>query len=77
VNTDGITPNPDPTAPLLSIPLGDLVMTQTSVPEIPPNAMMLIGFAGLAFAGRRRLKRTAEAALQAGTCAARRGRMPA
>jgi hypothetical protein len=58
VNTDGITPNSDPTAPLLSITLGGLVMTQpaTSVPEIPPTAMMLIGFAGLAFAGRRREK---------------------
>jgi hypothetical protein len=62
VNTDGITPNSDPTAPLLSITLGGLVMTQpaTSVPEIPPTAMMLIGFAGLAFAGYR-ARRTAVA----------------
>jgi hypothetical protein len=57
VNTDGITPNPDPTAPLLSIPLGDLVLTQpASVPEIPPTAMMLLGFAGLAYAGYRRAR---------------------
>ena len=79
VSPHGSSPNSDLTAPLLSTTLGDLVMMKpaTSVPEIPPNAMMLIGFAGLAFAGRRRLKRTAEAALQAATCAARRGRMPA
>jgi hypothetical protein len=53
VNTNGTTPNSDPTAPLLSTTLGDLVMTQpaTSVPEIPPTAMMLLGFAGLGFAG--------------------------
>jgi hypothetical protein len=72
VNTNGITPNSDPTAPLLSTTLGDLAMTRpaTSVPEIPPTAMMLIGFAGLAFAGRRRLKRAGEAALQACSCAA-------
>jgi hypothetical protein len=55
VKTNGITPNSDPTAPLLSTTLGDLVMTQpaTSVPEIPPTAMMLLGFAGLGFAGYR------------------------
>jgi hypothetical protein len=55
VNTNGITPNSDPTAPLPSTALGDLVMTQpaTSVPEIPPTAMMLIGFAGLGYAGYR------------------------
>ena len=58
VNTNGITPISDPTAPLLSTTLGDLVMTQPapSVPEIPPNAMMLLGFAGLAYAGYRRAR---------------------
>ena len=69
VNTNGITPISDPTAPLLSIPLGDLVMTQPapSVPEIPAPAMLLIGFGGLALVGWRRLRGSGGAGSAFGT----------
>ena len=50
------SPNFNPTAyPLIGGTLGDLGVPATSIPEIPPTAMLLIGFAGLALAGRRRL----------------------
>jgi hypothetical protein len=48
------------TAPLFGATLGDLSVTPaTSIPEIPPTAMLLIGFAGLALVGRRPLWRSA------------------
>jgi hypothetical protein len=54
VNPNG-SPNFDPTAdPLFSASFGDPSVTQQgpSVPEIPPQATLLIGFAGLALVGR-------------------------
>ena len=57
VNPNG-SPDFDPTAdPLFSASFGDPSVTQQgpSIPEIPPQAMLLIGFAGLALVGRRRL----------------------
>ena len=51
-------PPPDPTgnSPLANI---DRALPAPSVPEIPPPAMLLIGFAGLALLGSRRLRRSA------------------
>jgi len=56
VNPNG-SPNFDPTAdPLFSASFGDPSLKQgLSVPEIPPQSMLLTGFAGLALVGRRRL----------------------
>ena len=61
VSPNGSSPNSDPTAPLFGTMLSDSIGTQpaTSVPEILPTAMLLIGFAGLALVGRRRLWRVA------------------
>jgi hypothetical protein len=56
VNLNG-SPNFDPTAdPLFSASFWDPSLTQQgpSVPEIPLQAMLLIGFAGLALVGKRR-----------------------
>ena len=58
VNLNG-GPNSDPTADPLFSPTADPLFsysaeTQPSIPEIPPTAMLLIGFAGLALLGSRR-----------------------
>jgi hypothetical protein len=51
VNLNGLTADP-----LFGGTLGDLSVTPaTSIPEIPPTAMLLIGFAGLALVGWRPL----------------------
>jgi hypothetical protein len=51
-------PPPDPTGGGSIANIGD-PQPATSVPEIPPPAMLLIGFAGLALIGRRRPWRSA------------------
>jgi hypothetical protein len=54
--SDFVNLNGPTTDPLFGGTLGDLGVTPaTSIPEIPPTAMLLIGFAGLALVGRRRL----------------------
>jgi hypothetical protein len=58
--SDFVNLNGPTTDPLFGGTLGDLSVTPaTSIPEIPPTAMLLIGFAGLALVGRRPLWRSA------------------
>ena len=51
-------PPPDPPDGGFVVSIG-VTRSATSVPEIPPMAMMLIGFAGLALIGSGRLSRSA------------------
>ena len=56
--TDGSNINVGPGSDAVT-PLATLTLTETAIPEASTWAMMLVGFAGLAFAGYRGARRTA------------------